>query len=60
MSITLKALPEQEIFQRLKGQYALRRPITGISEEVPSVTKEAFIEKLIEKLNAYIEEHFSK
>lgn len=59
MSITLQALPEQEIFQRLKGQYALRRPITGISEEVPSVTKEAFIERLIERLNLYIEEHFN-
>lgn len=59
MSITLKALPEQELFQRLKGQYALRRPITGIAEEVPSVTKEAFIDTLIEKLNAYVVEHFS-
>lgn len=59
MAITLQALPEQEIFQRLKGQYALKRPITGISEEVPSVTKEAFIERLIERLNLFIEEHFN-
>jgi lipoate-protein ligase A len=58
MAITLQVLPEQEIFQRLKGKYALRRPITGISEEVPSVTKEAFIEELIKKINMYINKHF--
>lgn len=58
MSVTLQALPEQEIFQRLKGTYALKRPITGISEEVPSVTKEAFINTLIEKFNVYINKHF--
>jgi hypothetical protein len=57
--VTLKVQPEQEIFQRLTGQYALKRPITGISEEVPSVTKEAFIERLIERLNLYIEDHFN-
>ena len=59
MAITLQALPEQEIFKRLKGQYALRRPITGISEEVPSVTKEAFIERLLERFHIFIKEHFS-
>lgn len=59
MCVTLAVASEEDIFARLTGQYALRRPITGISEEVPSVTKEAFIERLIERLNMFIEEHFN-
>lgn len=57
--ITLQVLPEQEVFDRLTGQYAHKRQITGIAEEVPSVTKEAFIDKLYEKLSNYVEEHFN-
>lgn len=59
LCITLAVASEKDIFARLTGQYAHKRPITGIAEEVPSVTKEAFIERLIERLNLYIEEHFN-
>jgi hypothetical protein len=57
--ITLQMLPEKDIFDRLTGKYAHRKQITGIAEEVPSITKEAFIDKLYEKLQAYVEEHFN-
>lgn len=57
--ITLQVLPEKDIFDRLTGTYAHKRKITGIAEEVPSITKEAFIDKLYEKLQAYVEEHFN-
>ena len=56
---TLKMSPEKDIFARLTGKYAHAKPITGIAEEVPSVTKEAFIDKLYEKVTAYVEEHFN-
>ena len=59
LCVTLAVSSEEDIFARLTGQYARKRPITGISEEVPSVTKEAFIERLIERLHAYIGEHFN-
>ena len=57
--ITIQALPEKDIFSRLTGKYAQKRQITGIAEEIPSITKEAFIDKLYEKLQAYVEEHFN-
>ena len=57
--VTLQFLPEKDIFARLTGKYAHRRPITGIADEVPSITKEAFIDKLYEKVTAYVEEHFN-
>ena len=57
--ITLQVLPEKEIFDRLTGQYAHRRKITGISEEIPSITKAVFMDKLSEKLSLYIQENFS-
>ena len=57
--ITLQALPEKDIFDRLTGKYAHRKTITGIAEEVTSITKEAFIEKLHEKVTAFVEEHFN-
>lgn len=57
--VTLRVLPEKDIFNRLTGQYAHKRIITGIAEEVSSITKEAFISKFYEKLQAYVEEHFN-
>jgi hypothetical protein len=57
--ITVQMLPEKDIFDRLTGKYAHRKTITGIAEEVSSITKEAFIDKLYEKLCAYVEEHFN-
>jgi hypothetical protein len=57
--ITILAIPEKDIFARLTGKYAHAKTITGIAEEVPSITKEAFINKLYEKLCAYVEEHFN-
>lgn len=47
--ITLQFLPEKDIFDRLTGKYAHTRKITGIEEEVPTVTKMALIDKLYEK-----------
>lgn len=57
--VTLQFLPEKDIFARLTGKYAHKRQITGIADEVPSITKEAFIDKLYEKICAYVEEHFN-
>lgn len=57
--ITLQVRPEQDIFSRLTGQYAHKRQITGIAEEVTSITKEAFIDKLYEQLCKYVEENFN-
>jgi hypothetical protein len=57
--ITIQALPEKDIFARLTGKYAHRKQITGIADEVPTITKEAFIDKLYEKVQAYVEEHFN-
>lgn len=56
--ITLEVLPEKNIFDRLTGRYAHKRPITGIMEEVHFFTKEDFINKLNEKLVNYVKEHF--
>ena len=57
--VTILALPEKDIFARLTGRYAHVKTITGIGEEVPSITKEAFIDVLYEKLQKYVEEHFN-
>lgn len=56
--ITLRAKPEQDIFARLTGKYAHAKPITGILEEIPDVTKEQFIATLYKNLAQYIEQHF--
>jgi hypothetical protein len=56
--ITLEVVPEKDIFARLTGKYAFKKPITGISEEAPSVTKEALIEALIKNINMYINQYF--
>ena len=52
--ITLAYKPEEKIFQRLTGKYALTRGITGIMEETRCFTKQQFIEKLLEKIAAFI------
>ena len=52
--ITLEYTPEEEIFQRLTGKYALARGITGIIEETQCFTKQQFIEKLLEKITAFV------
>jgi hypothetical protein len=57
--ITMQLLPEKEIFDRLTGQYAHRKTLTGITDEISSITKEAFIEKLQEQFCKYLEEHLS-
>ena len=53
--ITLEYTPEEEIFQRLTGKYALARGITGIIEETQCFTKQQLIDKLIEKFSAFME-----
>ena len=57
--ITLQVLPEKEIFARLTGQYAHKRQITGIADEVPSITKDAFMNKLYEHLQEYVKKHLN-
>lgn len=52
--ITLEYTPEEEIFKRLTGKYALTRGITGILEETQCFTKQQFIEKLTEKFTAFV------
>lgn len=56
--ITLQVLPEKEIFERLTGKYAQKRGMTGIAEEVPTITKDAFIETLYKKLCEYRDKYF--
>ena len=53
--LTLKYKPEEEIFQRLTGKYALSRGIIGIIEETNCFTKEQFIEKLQTKILNFID-----
>ena len=48
--LTLKYKPEEEIFQRLTGKYALSRGIIGIMEETNCFTREQFIDKLKTKI----------
>ena len=52
--ITLFYKPEEEIFKRLTGKYALRRPITGIIEETNLFTREEFIEKFMHNINEFL------
>lgn len=51
--ITLKVLPEKDIFDRLTGKYVKNKPLTGIEEEQSTVTKELLIEKLYEKVSKF-------
>jgi hypothetical protein len=52
--ITLFYRPEEKIFKRLTGKYALKRQITGIIEETNLFTKEQFIELFMTNLQEYI------
>lgn len=52
--VTLFYKPEESIFKRLKGQFALKRPITGIIEETNLFTREEFTEKLMKNIGEYL------
>ena len=52
--LTLKYKPEEKVFKRLSGKYALARGIVGIQEETNCFTREQFIEKLKEKILTFI------
>jgi lipoate-protein ligase A len=52
--LTLKYKPEEKVFKRLSGKYALARGIIGIQEEANCFTREQFIEKLKEKVLTFI------
>lgn len=56
--ITLQVLPEKDIFARLTGRYAHKRQITGIMEECPDLTKEAFLKALLSRLEQYVNTNF--
>jgi lipoate-protein ligase A len=53
--LTLKYKPEEEIFQRLTGKYALSRGIIGIMEETNCFTREQFIETLKAKILRFMD-----
>ena len=53
--ITLKVLPEKDIFDRLTGKYVKNKPLTGIEEEVHNVTKEKLIDMMYEKITKFFE-----
>jgi hypothetical protein len=52
--VTLFYKPEESIFKRLTGQYALKRPITGIIEETNLFTREEFTEQLMKNMNEFL------
>lgn len=54
--ITLHYTPEEAIFKRLTGKYALSRGITGIIEETNLFTKDQFIDKLLSHISLYLED----
>lgn len=54
--VTLFYKPEESIFKRLKGQYALKRPITGIIEETNLFTREEFTEQLMKNMKEFLAE----
>ena len=58
--ITLQMLPEKDIFDRLTGKYAHSKTITGIIEEAPHVSKEAFIDTLHKNVSDYVKEYINK
>lgn len=53
--LTLKYKPEEEIFKRLTGKYALSRGIIGIMEETNCFTREQFIETLKAKILRFMD-----
>lgn len=52
--VTLFYKPEESIFKRLKGKYALKRPITGIIEETNLFTREQFVETLLKNIKSFL------
>jgi hypothetical protein len=52
--VTLFYKPEESIFKRLTGKYALARPITGIIEETNLFTREQFTDTLIKNMDEYL------
>jgi hypothetical protein len=55
--ITLNYSNEAEIFKRLTGEYAFKRPICGIQEESGNIfTKEQFINTLLKHLKKYTDQ----
>jgi lipoate-protein ligase A len=52
--ITLFYKPEEKIFRRLTGKYALKRQITGIIEETNLFSKDQFIDIFLNNLKSYI------
>lgn len=52
--VTLFYKPEESIFKRLTGKYALKRQITGIIEETNLFTREEFTEKLMKNLGDFL------
>lgn len=53
--LTLKYKPEEEIFKRLTGEFALSRGIIGIQEETNCFTREQFIETLKSKILKFMD-----
>lgn len=51
--ITTHYVPEKEVFDRLTGKYAKARNITGICEEVPSLSAETLVAAMIERFKAF-------
>lgn len=52
--VTLFYKPEESIFKRLTGKYALKRPITGIIEETNLFTREQFTEQLMKNMENFL------
>lgn len=52
--VTLFYKPEESIFKRLKGKYALKRPITGIIEETNLFTREQFVKALLKNIKNFL------
>lgn len=52
--VTLFYKPEESIFKRLTGKYALKRQITGIIEETNLFTREEFTEKLMKNIGDFL------
>lgn len=53
--LTLKYTPEKHLFEKLTGEFALRRGIIGIMEETNCFTKEQFLQTLIKNIQKYVD-----
>jgi lipoate-protein ligase A len=57
--INLKYLEEKELFDQIYvGKKANVRPITGILDEYPNITKEDFVKTYLAEFKTYLSEHF--